>query len=203
MTLGLCTLASCSFGTSLFGKGLGSPVQGQTRALAWLSCRLLQRMPAAGRCAAPQRGRCQQRERMQRCPHPAACAAARLDLLQRKREPGMTNTGTSQPGWQLAWPRAVFLSAQPSFPSSCCLRLAAAGRLVRASLGPGKDAPQGATGWYPSPRGWGGSLCLDKDHPDTLGRGVEARLEEDTGPKIRPAHREAGQLGTGHFRGFC
>lgn len=67
---------------------------------------------------------------MLRCLHPTACTAARLHLLQRKREPGMTNTGMSQPGG--SWPGAprCILSAKLPFPSSHCLRLAEAGRLV-------------------------------------------------------------------------
>lgn len=60
---------------------------------------LLQRMPAARRCSRAAAGR------------GSGCCAAfapccmHLDLLQRKREPGMTNVRMSQPGG--SWPGAV------------------------------------------------------------------------------------------------
>lgn len=59
-----------------------------------------------------------------------------------------------------------------------------------ASLEPGKDAPRGAKGWYPSSRAGG---TLFGQSPPSQGTDVEAILEEDTGP----AHGEAGNLGTG------
>lgn len=44
-----------------------------------------------------------------------------------------------------------------------------------------------------------GELTLFGQRPPSQGTGVEAKLEEDTGP----AHGEAGDLGTGNFKGFC
>lgn len=141
---------------------------------------------------------------MLRCLHPAACAAACLDLLQRKREPGVTNTGTSQPGG--SWPGAtLYFVSKAAFP---LLSLPAPGRGGQAAVSqPG--ARQGCSprsnGLVPKPQGRaGGSLCLAKDHPPSApGSGVEAKLEVDTATKIRPTREEAGELETGHFKGFC
>lgn len=54
----------------------------------------------------------------------------------------------------------------------------------------------------PKPQGWGARLLGQRATQPTPGSAVEAKLEENTGPKMRPTHGEAGELGTSNFRAF-
>ena len=162
-------------------------MQGQTRALA----RPPARSSACRQLAAvqlSQRGRSRQRERTLRCLH-RRMRCHSPGTLQRKREPGMTNAGTGQ--MDGSWPGAVF--CQQSCPSPA---LAAGAWQRRAGCcepawGRARMLPKEQRAGTQASGVWWGSLCLAKDHPTPDSR-VEAKVEEGTGPKIRPAHRAAG-----------
>lgn len=95
----------------------------------------------------------------------AACAAC---AAEKERARNDTHKGTSRPGSELSQPQLVFSwqshpgqagGKQPGvvFSQPCPGQRSRRAPLA-AVLGSHKDAPRGASGWYPSPRGGGLTL---------------------------------------------
>lgn len=181
-------------------------MQVQTRAVAWLSfpsttCSSTCRqhtdgsalpagpLPAEGADAAlpaPHRMHC-------RSPPPAAEKERARDDKHRD-EPA---------GRQLAWRATLYFVSKAALP---LLPLPAPGRGGQAGVSqPG--ARQGCSPrsnrLAPKPKGWGAHFAWPKTTPPPRpASGVGAKLEEGTGPKIRPTCREAGELEMGHLGGI-
>lgn len=170
-------MASCPFGTSLFQKGkLGAEPNPSSRlAVLCQRCLLQGTFPALPSGMLPAEG--------EDAALPASCCMCRcLPRPAAEKERARDDTHRDKAAGKLP------------FPSSCLLCRG------WCESGARQGCSRRRNRLVPKPQMCEAHFAWPKTTPIS---GVEAKLEEDKGPKIRSTPREAGELRTGHFRGFC